>query len=92
MRRQCMNLCCAETLAGMEALNLAAPFKVGKAGRKKKKKNNDVYEALAGMEVFNLAAPFKVGKAGRKEKKIKEETFAGTPDPPGGPQTRGPHV
>ena len=83
-----------EAFAGMEAFNLAAPFKVGKAGRKEKKqkKNNDVYEALAGMEVFNLAAPFKVGKAGRKEKQIKEATFAGTPDPPGGPQTRGPHV
>ena len=33
MHRLGMNLCCVETLAGMEAFNLAAPFKGGKARR-----------------------------------------------------------
>ena len=64
MHRLGMNLCCVETLPGIEAFNLAAPFKRGKARREKNKNdiNEFLFPAIAGSR------PIYCGKCAAKKK------------------------
>ena len=71
MHRLGMNLCCVETLAGMEAFNLAAPFKRGKARRKKNK--NDINEFL--LPAIVGSRPIYCGKCAAEKKKQKIDAY-----------------